>query len=42
MYDMMDFTNTLKTQVALYNEPEQVDKVARLMKETEEVSKYIE
>ena len=42
MYEMMEFAPVLKTQMRLYNEPEQVDKVARLMKETNEVSKIIE
>lgn len=32
MYEMMEFSPVLKTQVNLYNEPEQVDKVARLLK----------
>ena len=32
MYEMMEFAPVLKTQMRLYNEPEQVDKVARLMK----------
>lgn len=32
MYEMMEFTPVLKAQVNLYNEPEQVDKVARLLK----------
>ena len=39
---MMEFAPVLKTQMHLYNEPEQVDKVARLAKETNEVSKIIE
>ena len=41
-YDLMSFAHILKAQVTLYNEPQQVDKVARLLKETEEVSKIIE
>jgi len=38
----MSFATILRKQVGLYNSPEQVDKVARLLKETEEVSKIIE
>ena len=34
MYEMMEFAPILKSQMTLYNQPEQVDKVARLMKET--------
>lgn len=42
MYDMMEFSAVLRTQIELYNKPEQVDKVANLMKHTQEVSKIIE
>ena len=37
----MEFSSALKSNMELYNTPEQVDNVAKLWKETEEVSQII-
>lgn len=41
MYSCMEFAPVLKTNMELYNTPEEVDNVAKLWKETEEVNQII-
>lgn len=41
MYSCMEFSHVLRDNMELYNTPEEVDNVARLWKETEEVSQIV-
>jgi hypothetical protein len=41
MYGAIDFADRLKGNMDLYNSPEEVDNVAKLWKETEEVNQII-
>jgi hypothetical protein len=41
MYGAMPFSATLRNNMELYNSPEEVDNVARLWKETEEVNQIL-
>jgi hypothetical protein len=41
MYGAMEFASTLRGNMELYNSPEEVDNVARLWKETEEVNQIL-
>ena len=41
MYSCSEFSSALKSNMELYNTPEQVDNVAKLWKETEEVNQII-
>jgi hypothetical protein len=41
MYSCREFEPTLKNNMELYNSPDQVDNVAKLWKETEEVNQII-
>lgn len=41
MYAAMEFASTLRGNMELYNSPEEVDNVAKLWKETEEVNQIL-
>ena len=41
MYGAMEFASTLRGNMELYNSPEEVDNVAKLWKETEEVNQIL-
>ena len=41
MYSCMEFAPVLRNNMELYNTPEEVDNVAKLWKETEEVNQII-